>query len=128
MHRLLILSLVLLLAVACAKAPPVTEPEIDVEVPQHWSVEGASDLEVNGEWWTTFEDQRLDDLIELALERNWDLQAALARVDRAEAQARIAGADLKPSIDAGLNAGRSRPTSRDSPAAAVPLSTATTPR
>ena len=106
MHRLLTLSLLPLLALACAKAPPVTEPEIDLEVPQSWSVDGASDLEVHGEWWTTFEDPRLDDLIELALERNWDLQAALARVDRAEAQARIAGADLKPSIDAGLNAGR----------------------
>jgi NodT family efflux transporter outer membrane factor (OMF) lipoprotein len=57
-------------------------------------------------WWTTFGDPELDAIIEAALLRNYDLQAAAARLGQAEAMARMAGADLKPSI--GLNLGASR--------------------
>jgi len=108
MRRLIAVPILLLLAAACVKAPPVSTPDIDVEVPDRWSVDDVSTLEVDAEWWTTFNDPRLNDLVDLALERNWDLQAAIARVDRAEAQARMAGADLKPTVDAGLNAARQK--------------------
>jgi NodT family efflux transporter outer membrane factor (OMF) lipoprotein len=84
----------------------VTQPDIDVDVPEAWSAETAPSGNVDGEWWRTFNDPQLDRLVEVALERNWDLRAAVARLDRAEAQARVAGADLKPGIDAGLNASR----------------------
>ena len=108
MRKLLVLPFLLLLAASCVKAPPVTTPDIDVEVPDGWSADDVSNREVDGEWWTTFNDPNLNELIELALERNWNLQAAVARVERAEAQARIAGADLKPTVDAGLNGARQK--------------------
>ena len=116
MPRLLGISLLLLLAVSCAKAPPITEPEIDVVVPEQWSVDDVSSSEIDSKWWTSFDDPRLNELVELALERNWDLQAAVARVERAEAQARIAGADLKPTVDAGLSASRQQINFRGFPA------------
>ena len=44
--------------------------------------------------------------IESALQRNYDLQAAASRLEQAEAQARIAGADLQPQAQVGLVAAR----------------------
>jgi NodT family efflux transporter outer membrane factor (OMF) lipoprotein len=55
-----------------------------------------------------FEDRALDSLIAEALERNHDLRAAAARVEAAEALARIAGADLYPAADLSAEALRQR--------------------
>jgi len=108
MRRSAALLLLLLVAASCVKAPPRTEPDVGVDVPEEWSADDVATGEIDGDWWESFDDANLDELIDLALERNWDLQAAVARVERAEAQARIAGADLKPGIDAGLNAGQQK--------------------
>jgi NodT family efflux transporter outer membrane factor (OMF) lipoprotein len=50
----------------------------------------------------------LPELIATAIERNHDLEAAAARLERARAEARIAGADLKPTIGVGVAATRQR--------------------
>ena len=55
-------------------------------------------------WWRTFDDPELDRLVMEALDGNRDLGAAAARVDRAVAQARSAGADLYASPDASFTA------------------------
>ncbi len=59
-------------------------------------------------WWTTFHDARLDDLVVRALHRNHDLTAAVARLEAAAAQARLAGVDLHPKLDATFDAARQR--------------------
>jgi NodT family efflux transporter outer membrane factor (OMF) lipoprotein len=51
-------------------------------------------------WWTGFDDPVLTRIVERALEQNLDLAAALARVDRARAVAREAGAQLLPTASA----------------------------
>jgi NodT family efflux transporter outer membrane factor (OMF) lipoprotein len=103
-----LLLLLVLLVTACAKAPPRTEPELEVVPPDAWSVDGVSRSPIDSEWWASFDDPTLNELVGLAIERNWDLRAALARVERAQAQARIAGADLKPTVDVGLNGARQK--------------------
>jgi NodT family efflux transporter outer membrane factor (OMF) lipoprotein len=50
------------------------------------------------EWWQAFHSPRLDELIAEAERANDDLGAAIARVAEADAQARIAGAALLPSL------------------------------
>jgi NodT family efflux transporter outer membrane factor (OMF) lipoprotein len=92
------------------KAPPRREPDIGVPAPDGWTAtEAATPLpETRPDWWQGFADARLDALIERALLQNRDLQATAARLEQAAAQARIAGADLEPSVAAGLNGGRSR--------------------
>lgn len=62
--------------------------------------------QVEREWWKLFKDPVLDDLVTQALGRNLDLQAAVARVEEAEAALRETGAALTPSVD--LDAGASR--------------------
>lgn len=61
---------------------------------------------VQSDWWKLFKDPVLDDLVDRALNRNFDLQAAVARVEEAEAALREAGAALTPAVD--LDAGASR--------------------
>lgn len=50
-------------------------------------------------WWRGFHDAELTRLVELALAQNLDLQAAGARVEQAQATARIAGVALRPRLD-----------------------------
>src|SRR6266567_6184744 len=60
------------------------------------------------EWWRGFRSAELTDLMEQAAAANFDIAAAVARIVEADAQARIAGAALLPSINATASAERSR--------------------
>ena len=60
------------------------------------------------DWWSGFGSARLDALIGEAQRSNDDLAGAVARVQEADAQLRIAGAPLFPSVDAGADATRER--------------------
>jgi NodT family efflux transporter outer membrane factor (OMF) lipoprotein len=51
-------------------------------------------------WWTAFHDPVLETLIRRALAENLDLAASFARVQQARAEARGAGAELLPTVDA----------------------------
>ncbi|QLQ26845.1 MAG: efflux transporter outer membrane subunit [Dechloromonas sp.] len=61
---------------------------------------------VNPEWWTLFGDASLNALVDQALAANQDLQAAIARLEAADAYAREVNADYYPAI--GLEAASSR--------------------
>jgi NodT family efflux transporter outer membrane factor (OMF) lipoprotein len=60
------------------------------------------------DWWHGFGSATLDDLIATAERSNDDLAAAIARVREADAQLRIAGAPLFPTVDFGADATRER--------------------
>src|SRR5437764_8299315 len=60
------------------------------------------------DWWRGFRSAELTDLMEQALAANFDIAAAVARIVQADAQARIAGAALLPSINATASAEPSR--------------------
>jgi NodT family efflux transporter outer membrane factor (OMF) lipoprotein len=62
----------------------------------------------NSDWWHGFGSHILDGLIAEAQRNNDDLAVAIARVEEADAQARIAGAPLLPTVDFGANATRQR--------------------
>ncbi len=100
--------LLLLLLSACAKAPARLDPQVEVPVPQSWQSMTLEEGEVRGRWWTEFGDSQLDRIIAEALQRNYDLASAAARLQAAEAQARIRGAGQLPSADASLDGSRRR--------------------
>ena len=60
------------------------------------------------DWWHGFGSTQLDDYIARAQAGNDDIAAAIARVREADAQARIAGAALLPTLDGGASASRQR--------------------
>jgi len=97
------------LAACTPSAPPETQPETGIELPDRWT---AADDEPSAplaeRWWEDFQAAPLTAAIDRALEYNSDMLVAAARVDQAAAQARIAGADLKPQVSAGLSGLRAK--------------------
>ena len=72
------------------------------------SVDG---VEREHRWWKALGDERLTELVELALSNNLDLQQARLRIEQSAALARQAGARRLPSLDAVASAKRTWPNS-----------------
>ncbi len=77
-------------------------PAVDVPVPTTTHVAGIE------QWWTQFNDPQLTTLIDEALTANLDLRLAVARIDEARANLRLARSSLYPSLDADFGASRAR--------------------
>lgn len=77
------------------------------------------------QWWHAFGSPELDRLINQAQQANDDLRAAIARVQQSDAQVRIAGAPLLPSLGAGFTPARSRQVVTNTPGTAVTTNTFT---
>ena len=61
----------------------------------------ALDKETLSQWWQTFDDPQLNNLIDLTLKNNRDLQAAQARVEQARAQLGMSKGEMLPWLNAG---------------------------
>lgn len=109
MRPSLIATLLAVTLLGCAQSPAVKHRQLDVETPERWTMSAEVPIgDLSDSWWHSFDDRQLNSLVELAFENNYDLIAAASRVDQAVAQAVIAGAELKPSVGAGLNGNRSK--------------------
>ncbi|MCB2079479.1 MAG: efflux transporter outer membrane subunit [Novosphingobium sp.] len=94
------LALAATLAGCVSLAPDRQVQQVDSRLP-----EGYESADVSGDyrpaaWWAAFEDPVLDSIVERALAENLDIAEAAARVERANAQARVSRAALLPSLDA----------------------------
>jgi multidrug efflux system outer membrane protein len=101
------------LLAGCSVGPSYKRP--DVALPAQWHESagaGTGDASASvwpaAEWWHGFGSAKLDELIAEAERNNDDLAGAIARVQEADAQARIAGAALLPSLDLGAAGTRER--------------------
>ncbi len=79
-----------------------------VNIPQKWTGGEVLPDADPMDWWTSFGDASLDQVVSRVLERNQDLRAAAARIEVAEAEARMASAPELPQLDLGFNLGRQR--------------------
>jgi multidrug efflux system outer membrane protein len=92
--------------VGCSVGTPYRRP--DVPLPREWHDPATASVWPSADWWHGFGSARLDELIAEAERSNDDLAGAIARVQEADAQARIAGAPLLPSVDLSGAATRER--------------------
>ena len=102
-------GLLCMLLAACSVGTPYRRP--DIPPPPGWHEawpEAAASVWPAADWWHGFGSPRLDELIAAAERSNDDLAAAVARVQEADAQARIAGAPLLPSVELDATATRER--------------------
>lgn len=93
---------------ACSVGPWYHHP--DIPPPAQWSTTASQDAPEwpATDWWRGFNSTDLDTLISQAQGANDDLKAAIARVEEADAQRRVALAPLLPSLSASANATRAR--------------------
>ncbi|UCF66753.1 MAG: efflux transporter outer membrane subunit [Acidobacteriota bacterium] len=97
-----------LLAAGCVTTPQRSVSDLDVEIPDRWSSGDPLEGDMTSGWLRSFGQPELETVIAEALANNHDLRAAAARVEAAEAQLRIVGADRLPSVSAGFSGQRQR--------------------
>ena len=97
MIRLFLLASIVVTS-ACSLAPNRNLPVLESvpEVPGAYSASADSSAYQPLAWWKTFEDPVLDQVIEEVLSSNFDLAAAVARVQQARSRAGIARASIFP--------------------------------
>jgi NodT family efflux transporter outer membrane factor (OMF) lipoprotein len=94
LRKRLLCGILLLLVGGCS--PQVKKPVIPVKIPDSFSATGTAPLPEK--WWSAFEDDELDSLIESALTNNFDLQTTWDRLAQAEAIARKNSSTLWPEV------------------------------
>ena len=105
-------AVVALSAVALGCTQTLDRPDhalsVQAQAPQAWTVPASDPGEVQDNWWSSFADPQLDEAVSHGLEHSKDLSAALARIEAAQAQARIARAADRPEIEASFSRSRAR--------------------
>lgn len=98
-----ILSAVLIFVCGCTVGPNYKRPK--VEVPPSYrglTPEEAARNDVNSfaneKWWEVFRDEKLQELIKTALQQNYDVRIAAARILEAQARLGITRADQFPTL------------------------------
>ncbi len=98
------LLLLALMCCGCSTYRPLPEPSPQIHVLDRYTedteeTENKSDQDLpSASWWLSFNDQNLNRLIAAGLDQNLELQALAARIERAQAIARQAGAKSYPAI------------------------------
>ena len=105
MNRLITLSMTLLMLAGCAIGPDYRKPE--TASPPVWMVDmqQAKDT-ANTAWWEQFNDPALNNLITIALQQNYDLRIATARVEEYYGRYGATRADLFPQVGYGASGSR----------------------
>jgi multidrug efflux system outer membrane protein len=99
------------LLAACSLGPDYRRPE--VAIPAAWNpsdIAGNTPAWPATNWWRDFGSPQLDEFEQSAETANYDIAAAVARIRQADAQLRIAGASLLPTLGAGGAITRERAT------------------
>jgi NodT family efflux transporter outer membrane factor (OMF) lipoprotein len=110
--RVGLLAVGAVLLAGCKVGPDYETP--DVAVPENWNATASSVPTTQPaaaavtQWWTTFNDPVLNELVGDAVRANLDLRIAAARLREARALRRVAGSGLFPMLDATGSYQRSR--------------------
>ncbi|MDN4591800.1 RND transporter [Xenophilus aerolatus] len=105
-----LLGPVLMLAGCASMAPPLAlpEPPVAAQFPLADAATEPAAAAAGLAWSDAFPDPQLQALIALSLANNRDLRAAALRVQEAQAQRRIQGAEAWPTVGASMDAQRAR--------------------
>ena len=95
--RAIVIACCLLPVASCSLVPDYMRPATDTAA--RWNLETGAlrdAVPARGEWWRQFSSPELDGLMRQALNGNFDLQAAVARIDQARGTAQVSAAPLYP--------------------------------
>ncbi len=92
----------LLIFTGCTLGPKVERPRICMPGEFAQKLDDTKEKLKLDEWWKNFNDESLNEYINIAIENNYDLKIAIEKIEEARSFYRIKKADLFPEID--LNA------------------------
>lgn len=113
MKKLAVLLLIAGFVSSCTVGPDYKRPITSVPstyrglTPEEAAKAGPISL-ANQKWWEVFQDKQLQELIRTALEQNYDVRIAAARILQAQAQLGITRADQYPTVTGGGSAEKER--------------------
>src|SRR5215467_4512009 len=89
------------LLIAASGCLEIDKPELAIGIPNSYRyARGAPEAATPAlDWWRSFKSRELTSLVEQAITANFDIAVAIAQIVQADAQVRIAGAPLLPTID-----------------------------
>jgi multidrug efflux system outer membrane protein len=90
--------------------PDYKRPEINLPNTYHQESNKENVVTDLNNWWKLYEDPLLNELIDKALIKNTDINAAIARLEEADAYLKQVGAALIPSVDLTSQANRTKAT------------------
>ena len=105
-YRQLFVLVLVVTTASCTLAPEYKKPEVPMpdkfkEASNAWILATPSDQMQRGEWWKSFKDPVLDDLMQKTNINNFQIQAAVARFQSAQAFLAVNNAGLYPQVTAG---------------------------
>lgn len=94
----------------CSSCAHISRTKVDlpIDLPEKYASESVAGSVSTNLWWLSFNDNKLDSLIEEALGENFGLQQARYRLEQANAVARKAGAEQIPQLSLQGNATRAK--------------------
>lgn len=107
------LSLLLVLFLVACKAVGPDYKRAEPNLPAAFSesdTNANTSNDVMKQWWKHYQDEKLNELVELTLKNNTNIQLAVTRIEEADANMREVGANLLPEIDFSTQAERNKVT------------------
>ncbi len=106
----LLINVLAIILSGCGLIPDHKIDPLDMEIPQQWQNQsgGSESDTIHHAWLKDFNTLELKPLITEALQHNYDLMAAAARVKTAQALVKINGADRFPQVSAAFDGGRAQ--------------------
>ncbi|MEY4149222.1 MAG: hypothetical protein RLZZ482_778 [Pseudomonadota bacterium] len=90
--------------------PDYKRPEINLPNAYHQEINKDNVVTDLSMWWKFYQDPVLDELMDKALKKNVDINAAIARLEEADAYLQQIGAALIPSVDLTSQGNRTKAT------------------
>jgi outer membrane protein TolC len=106
-----------------------SRPGLGIAIPAQYAASPANPSAAlpDLDWWRSFRSAELTSLVERAQAGNFDIAAAIARIAQADAQSRVTGAALFPTVGLDGGASRSRSSARAARCSRAARSAARTP-
>ena len=102
---------ILLNLISCTLiGPDYKRPEINLPNAYHQELDKENFVTDLNNWWKLYEDPALNELMDKALIKNTDINAAIARVEESDAYLKEVGAALLPEVDLTSQASRTKST------------------
>jgi len=108
--KIIFLISLILVASCTLVGPDYKRPEINLPNAYRQEINKDNVVTDLNMWWKLYQDPALDELMDKALKKNTDINAAIARLEEADAYLQQIGAALIPSIDLTSQGNRTKAT------------------